>query len=229
SAAYDFLSDGGFETAQALEDAGRGTPDTLINETWRREDLAAALGTDGQSDVVPMALLGAHFDHNRALPADQNLLETEDPDRFRLLDRLFVGPAPDAAEARVVEGVRFQPLKGRTVVLLRLGEVDTRDDAETLRGLFVYAAQDDLPPLEEGEVYLHDLVGLAVWTVDEDGGPADVVGTVRDVLEGAAQLLFVVARDGAPDVLVPDVPAIVQEVDVAAGRILLDPPEGLFD
>src|SRR5690606_12968758 len=114
-------------------------------------------------------------------------------------------------------------------VLRRLGGVDAREDAEALRGLSVYAAEADLPPLEAGEVYLHDLIGLTAWTVDEAGEPAEAVGIVRDVLEGGAQLLFVVARDGVPDVLVPDVPEIVRAVDVGAGRLLLDPPEGLFD
>jgi len=155
--------------------------------------------------------------------------ETDDPEQFAGLPRVFVGEAPGAAVERAVEGVRFQPQKGRTLVLLRLGGVASREDAEALRGRYVYAAEADLPPLEEGEVYLHDLVGLAVWTVGEDGAPAGAVGTVRDVLTGGAQLLLVVARDGAPDALVPDTPEIVRAVDLDAGRVLIDPPEGLLD
>ena len=72
-------------------------------------------------------------------------------------------------------------------------------------------------------------VGLAVVPVDEEGRPAgEPLGTVRDVYEGA-QLLFAVARDGAPDVLLPDVEEFVIAVDVAGGRILVRPPEGLFE
>jgi 16S rRNA processing protein RimM len=145
------------------------------------------------------------------------------------LDRVFVGPSPEEARAHAVMRVRLQPQKGRTVVLLLLGDVPSREDAEALTGLYVYAAEEDLPPLERGEVYVHDLIGLAVVRVDEDGIGVETVGTVRDVLEGGAQLLLVVARDGAPDVLVPDVPEIVLDIDVPAGRILVDPPEGLFE
>ncbi len=155
--------------------------------------------------------------------------ETDDPGRFALLDRVFVGRAAAEAEERAVAGVRLQPQKGRTAVLLHLADVPSREAAELLAGLHVYAAESDLPPLEEGEVYLHDLIGLAVFAVDESGAPAAPLGTVRDVLEGAAQLLLVVAREGSPDALVPDVPEIVLDVDLAAGRVLLDPPEGLFD
>src|SRR5690606_18616233 len=86
--------------------------------------------------------------------------ETDDPDRFAALARVFVGPSAEEAEERAVERVRFQPQKGRTVVLLHLGGVPARDEAEALRGLGVYAHEDDLPPLDEDEVYLHDLVGL---------------------------------------------------------------------
>ena len=71
--------------------------------------------------------------------------------------------------------------------------------------------------------YVHELVGLAVE--DESGAP---LGRVRDILEGGGQDLLVVARDGRPDVLVPDVPEIVVGVDVAAGRMVVRPPEGLF-
>lgn len=155
--------------------------------------------------------------------------ETDEPEQFAGLDRVFVGEAPEAAVERAVEGVRYQPQKGRTLVLLKLGGVPSREDAEALSGQYVYAAEADLPALDEGEVYLHDLVGLAAWIVDEAGAPAEAAGTVRDVLTGGAHLLLVVARDGAPDVLVPDVPEIVRAVDLDAGRVLLDPPEGLFD
>ena len=155
--------------------------------------------------------------------------ETDDPGRFADLDRVFVGERAEGAREHEVVGVRYQPQKGRTIVLLRLSDVETRDAAEALRGLAVFAAEDDLPPLEDGEVYLHDLVGLAAWTVGDDGEAGEEVGVVREVLDGTAQPLLVVARDGRPDVLVPDVPEIVVEVDLGAGRILLDPPEGLLD
>jgi 16S rRNA processing protein RimM len=128
-----------------------------------------------------------------------------------------------------VARVRLQPQKGRTIAILDLAGVPSREEAEALTGLHVYVAEEDLPALEEGEVYVHELIGLQVIVVDDDELPVEPVGTVRDVLDGGAQLLLVVARDGAPDVLVPDVPEIVLDVDLRAGRILVNPPEGLFE
>lgn len=156
--------------------------------------------------------------------------ETDDPDRFLALDRVFVGETPASARERAIERVRLQPQKGRTLVLLHLDGFTTPEEAEALRNLSVFAHEDDLPPLEEGQIYLHDLIGLAVVEVDDNDEPAtEVTGTVRDVFDGGAQRLLVVARDGQPDVLVPDVPEIVLEVDLDAARLLVRLPDGLLD
>lgn len=150
--------------------------------------------------------------------------ETDDPERLRALERVFVGDAPERAEARAVEALRFQPTRRGTVALVRFEGIAGRDAADLLRGLHVYADEADLPPLDEGEIFLHDLIGLAVVT---DEGEA--VGTVTDVLSGGAQPLLVVQRDGLPDALVPDAAEIVTGVDLDAERITIRPPEGLLD
>jgi 16S rRNA processing protein RimM len=56
-----------------------------------------------------------------------------------------------------------------------------------------------------------------------------VVGTVADVIHGPGGELLVLRREGADDALVPFVHAIVPTVDVAGGRVVLTPPEGLLD
>jgi len=159
--------------------------------------------------------------------------ETDDPERFGLLDRVFVGA--DATRAarteREVRSVRFQSMKNGTVaVLLGLADVTTREAAGDLRGQDVYAHEDDLPPLDEGEVFIHDLIGMTVVVVDEDDQPTgETVGTVRDVYETGASFLFAVAREGRPELLVPDVEPVVREVDAEAREIRILPPDGLLD
>ena len=56
-----------------------------------------------------------------------------------------------------------------------------------------------------------------------------VVGQVSEVIHGPGGELLVVRREGADDALVPFVHAIVPTVDVAGGRVVLTPPEGLLD
>ncbi|HEX8298062.1 MAG TPA: ribosome maturation factor RimM [Rubricoccaceae bacterium] len=154
--------------------------------------------------------------------------ETDDPTRFESLRRLYLGRTPANATERSVTNVRFQYPKGRIVVLVKLDGVDTPEAAEALRNANVYADEEDLPALAEGEAFLHDLVGLAVWTVDEADEPTERIGTVYDLFDGA-QLLFGIARENQPNVFLPDVEEFVVAVDLAGRRLLVRPPEGLFD
>ena len=154
--------------------------------------------------------------------------ETDDPTRLADLTRVFAGATPETAREHAVRGVRFQYPKGRTVVLLALDGADSPEAAEALRGLNLYAYTDDLPPLGDGEAFLHDLAGLAVWAVDDAGEPTERLGTVRDVYDGA-QLLFAVSREGKPEVLLPDVEEFVAALDLLGRRLLVRPPVGLFD
>lgn len=154
--------------------------------------------------------------------------ETDDPARLLGLERVWVGASAAEAVEFTVEATRFQQAKRGLVVLLRLAEVPHREAAEILRKRRVYAHAEDLPALEEGGTYLHDLPGLAVLVEDEEGA-TERVGVVADVMEGVAQDLLVIRREGFPDALVPDVPEIVIDVDLEGGTLTLRPPEGLLD
>jgi 16S rRNA processing protein RimM len=139
--------------------------------------------------------------------------------------------APDSVlRARLRDGTA-RPLTVATArphgerLLVRFAEVLTRDVAETLRGALLLVDVADLPPTEDpDEFYDHELEGLAATLAD--GTP---VGTVLEVVHGPGGDLLVLELDGGREVLVPFVHAIVPEVDVAARRVVLDPPEGLLD
>jgi 16S rRNA processing protein RimM len=109
-------------------------------------------------------------------------------------------------------------------LLVRFGEVLTRDVAETLRGALLLADTATLPPTDDPEeFYDHELEGLRAELAD-----GTVVGTVLEVLHSPGGELLSVDVDGRT-LLVPFVHAIVPVVDIAGGRIVLDPPEGLLD
>lgn len=151
--------------------------------------------------------------------------ETDDPARFEDLATLFIGPSPAEAAPHGVEGVRFQQTKRGLTVLVRLDGVASVEAASALRRQEVYAREADLPPLGDDEFFLHDLVGLDVYT-DAHEAP---LGTVRDVLDLPMHPVLVVARRGQPDVLVPAVPEFLDEVDLDAGRLVVRPIEGLIE
>jgi 16S rRNA processing protein RimM len=130
------------------------------------------------------------------------------------------GRAPDPEQPPlVVEGAR--PFQNGWLVTF--GGVADRDQGDRLRGRYLLMERALLPPLAEGEVFKHQLVGLEVFTVD-----GARVGEVIEVYElRPADLLEV--RTGRGKVLVPFVPHMIRAVDVAGGRIVIDPPEGLLD
>lgn len=100
----------------------------------------------------------------------------------------------------------------------RLSGVSTREDAEALRGVTLWAPRSALPSLPADEFYHADLIGLQV--VDTGGQP---LGRVRAIYDhGAGDILEIV---GGKDVLMlPFTRAIVPTVDLTAGRIIADPP-----
>jgi 16S rRNA processing protein RimM len=110
-------------------------------------------------------------------------------------------------------------------LLVRAEGVDGREAAEDLRGVLLTVRSDVLEPSEDpDEFHDHELTGLRVVQVS-----GAEVGTVREVLHTpAGELLAVRTADGR-EVLVPFVADIVPEVDLVAGRLVVDPPEGLLD
>ena len=106
----------------------------------------------------------------------------------------------------------------------RLGGVGTKEQADALRGTRLYVARDQLPNLPDDEYYHTDLIGLDVF---DTGGTR--LGRVKSVLNhGASDLLEIHGPGLKATVLLPFTLAAVPTVDLQAGRIIADPPEGLF-
>lgn len=107
-------------------------------------------------------------------------------------------------------------------MLVRFEGVADRTTAEDLRNLELSVDASASPELEEGSYYTHQLIGCAVR--DRAG---NALGEIARIEEGKANDVWVVS-DGAREVLVPAVRAIVAEIDIAGRTVTLDPPDGLF-
>jgi 16S rRNA processing protein RimM len=109
-------------------------------------------------------------------------------------------------------------------LLVRFAGIEDRSAAETLRGVLLLVDSSEVPPtVDPDEFHDHELIGLAAVTADG----ADL-GEIVDV-EHHGQDLLVLRRTAGGDALVPFVSAIVTDVDVPGGRIVLDPPPGLLE
>jgi len=116
----------------------------------------------------------------------------------------------------------IRPMKNGFVA--RVAEVATKEQADALKGVQLFARRDQLPSLPDDEYYYTDLVGLEVF---DTGGTS--LGHVKSVQNhGASDLLEVHAPGATATVLLPFTQSAVPTVDLAAGRIVADPPEGLF-
>lgn len=147
-------------------------------------------------------------------------VRTDDPDR-RFAAGATLDTDPPERGPLTVRTTRWHA--GR--LLVRFAEVDDRTAAEGLRGTLLVADSASAAPTGDPEEFWdHDLVGL----VAVDGAGA-VVGTVSDVLHPPGGPVLVVARGEGRESLVPFVAALVPEVDLAAGRLVLTPPAGLLE
>jgi 16S rRNA processing protein RimM len=135
----------------------------------------------------------------------------------------FAGYAPleseDAARRFTVKLLR--PVAGGFAV--RLGGVATREQAEALKGTRLYAPRDRLPPLEAEEYYHADLLGLPVF--DTGGVELGRVAAVQNY--GGGDFLEVMRR-GQNALLLPFTREAVPTVDIAARRIVADPPDEII-
>ena len=144
---------------------------------------------------------------------------TDDPaGRFAVGNALTTDSA--ARPVLTVSGARQS---GPVQVVGFEGIVD-RNTAELLRGIGLFVDAGSLPePDDEDEFYDHQLVGLAAHHRN-----GDLLGEVVDVMHPPAAPVLVVKRPDDSEELVPFVKAIVPVVDVPGGRVVIDPPDGMF-
>ena len=106
----------------------------------------------------------------------------------------------------------------------RIVGIDTKEAADALRGVSLFARREDLPELPVDEYYYSDLIG---FEVADTGGI--FIGTVKTVVNHGADDLLEISIPGASDTaLVPFTKIFVPTVDMNAKSIVIDPPEGLL-
>jgi 16S rRNA processing protein RimM len=132
------------------------------------------------------------------------------------------GPLESEDGARTFEIEALRPAKDHLVARLR--GVHDRNAAEALTNIKLYVPRSRLPAPAPEEFYHADLVGLTAMAAD--GTEMATVVAVHDF--GAGDLLELRPVGRSETVLLPFTTATVPVVDIAGGRIVIDPPQGLF-
>ena len=106
----------------------------------------------------------------------------------------------------------------------RILGINSKEEADLLRGVSLFARRDSLPPLSTDEFNYTDLINMEVADI---GG--SIIGHVRTITNhGADDLIEIGLKGSSETALIPFTKLIVPTVDLAAGRIVVDPPEGLL-
>ena len=143
---------------------------------------------------------------------------TDDPKRFTWLKQVFLDTGKEKIELEV-EKVRFF----KNLVIVKFKGIDNINDIEKYKGCDLLVTRENAIPLEEGEYYLADIIGAEVYTEDGNG-----FGTLTDVLETGANLVYVVEHEGE-EVLLPVIERCVKDVNVEEKKIVVHILPGLLE
>ncbi|MCM1105588.1 MAG: ribosome maturation factor RimM [Blautia sp.] len=144
---------------------------------------------------------------------------TDDPARYKKLKTALLDDGKNPREVKITS-VKFF----KNMVILKLEGTDDRDEAEKLRQAKLLVSREQAVKLKKDEYFIADLIGLSV-TSDE----GEELGVIKDVLQTGANDVYVISREGAPELLVPAIRDCVCSVDIAGGRMIVHLLPGLRD
>jgi 16S rRNA processing protein RimM len=146
---------------------------------------------------------------------------TDYPERVADLETIYLSRDEQGQKrvAYTLVGTRFH----KDYLLLQLEDINTRNDAELLRSLFVLVDIEHAVPLDDGEFYLYQLINLQVFTENQDE-----LGFITDVIETGANDVYVVHGERFGEVLVPAHDETIISIDFEAGQMIVSLPEGLL-
>lgn len=149
---------------------------------------------------------------------------TDFPDeRFKIGSRLTIFDKGNLTEEVEVDGHR----RHKNFHLLHFKNHPTINDVEGYKGMSLMVAESERnEELSANEFYYDDIVGLAVYTIDDD-----YLGKIREIMELPANDVFVVQQpvNGKKDILIPYIEDVVKVIDVEQGKIVIEEMEGLIE
>ena len=145
---------------------------------------------------------------------------TDAPERFKKLKKVIL----DAKREKItleLQSARFF----KNLVIVKFKGIDNINDIEKYKGLDLYVERENATPLNEGEYYIADLIDMDV--VDEDDNE---LGILYDVMQTGANDVFVVKlKDTGKELLLPNIPSCVLNVDLNERKITVHVLDGLMD
>ena len=140
---------------------------------------------------------------------------TDFVERFETMKEVMVG-----SEMLHIESCKYH----KQYVLMKFKEYPVREAAMSLTGKLLTVDRSEAAPLQEGEYYTFDIIGLTVYDMD-----GNELGKVENVLRTGSNDVYQARRTDGGELLIPAPKAVVKEIDVPGGRMVVDMPEEISD
>jgi 16S rRNA processing protein RimM len=174
--------------------------------------------------AIPNYLVLAKIMRPHGIRGELNLqMITDFPERLRTLETVFVGANEDGSgKLRQYPIEAARPQKQATW-LIKLAGIDDRDTAEQFRNQYLFVSLKNAVPLDEGEVYLFQVMGIRVITT-----AGEELGKVVEFIETGANEVYVVQGTAYGEVLIPNIKSVVRSIDTEAGVMTVELLPGLL-
>jgi 16S rRNA processing protein RimM len=146
-------------------------------------------------------------------------LDTDDPGFFTKMESVFV----EQHKILVPFFILQSSLHKSELLRVKLEDVTTEAEADTLLGAALYLPLEFLPKLSGNRFYYHEIIGFSVEDVSFGN-----VGTITGVNDTTSQALFEIDKNGK-QILIPIIDKFIKNLDRSAKKILLDVPDGLIE
>lgn len=168
------------------------------------------------SEMISIGKISRH--HNRDGEV-KCLILSDYPERFLEIERVFLEKGEDIKRMHL-ETVRFH----KDFAIIKFEEVNSLKEAERLKDYYVKLPAQEALVLPEGHFFLHDMIGLEVYTEQEN----EFIGLLEDIITTGSHDIYVV-HQGKEEFLIPAIHEIVKEIDIENRKMIIDPIEGLLD
>ncbi len=142
---------------------------------------------------------------------------TDDSTRFKKLKNVILDTGKEKLDMEITNVKFFKNL-----VIVKFKGYDNINDVERFRQAKLLVTRDNAVELAENEYFIADLIGLKASSDEEED-----LGEITDVLQTGANDVYVISKEGTPDLLVPAIKDCVVNVDIEAGTIVLHLLDGL--
>ena len=143
---------------------------------------------------------------------------SEEPDRFETLSKVLIKMRNGNLEEYTIEKVGYN----KNQVIIKFKEINSIEEAEKLRNLYILIDRDDLEALPEGIYYIADLLGLDVYTENNE-----YLGKVDDINNTGSNDIYVVKDELGKQKLLPGIKEVIKKVDLDEKKIIVNLIEGL--